>query len=149
MADDKHYVPGSFYRICDITGFKVRAERTRKLWSGTIRRIQSWEARQPQDFVKGVRDDQAVPDPRPRQVDRFINQDNMQGQFQIYGDKSDVYGAEFLVQNNQGPSYDTGLFSSYTNPTGTAEERVLNGTIPAVTPASLNQSMNRGPGDSE
>jgi hypothetical protein len=148
MADDKHYVPGSFYRICDITGFKVRAERTRKMWSGTIRRIASWEARQPQDFVKGVKDDQAVPDPRPRQVDRFINQDAGTGQFQVYGDQADVYGAEFLVQNNQGPAYDTGLFSNYNN-NGTAEMQELNGTVPAVTAASLNQSMNRGPGDSE
>lgn len=71
MADDKHYVGGSFYRICDMTGFKVRAERTRKEWYGTIRRNQSWEPRQPQDFVRGVRDDQNVQDARPRSVDQF------------------------------------------------------------------------------
>lgn len=72
MADDKHYVGGSFYRLCDRTGFKVRAGRTAKEWNGLIVRDQSWESRQPQDFVKGVRDYQAVPDPRPRQLDRFI-----------------------------------------------------------------------------
>ncbi len=147
MADDKHYVPGSFYRICDITGFKVRAERTHKMWSGTIRRIQSWEPRQPQDFVKGVRDDQAVSDPRPRQIDRFINQDNMQAQFQTYGKEVGVQ--RFLVQNQQGPAYNTGLNSNNTNLSGTAEEQVLNGTVPAVTTKSLDQSMNRGPGNSE
>lgn len=72
MADDKHYVGGSFYRICDRTGFKVRADRTAKEWNGLIVRNKSWESRQPQDFVKGVRDYQSVPDPRPRQLDRFI-----------------------------------------------------------------------------
>lgn len=72
MADDRHYVPGDFYRICDMTGFKTRAGRTQKMWSNTIRRIQSWEPRQPQDFVRGVADYQNVPEPRDRQIDRFV-----------------------------------------------------------------------------
>jgi len=71
MADDKHYVPGDFYRICDRTGFKIRANKTRKEWTGRIVRDQSWEPRQPQDFVTGVRDDQTVWDPRPRSVDAY------------------------------------------------------------------------------
>lgn len=69
MADDLHYVPGDFYRICDMTGFKVRANRTKEMWFGTIRRSQSWEPRQPQDFVRGRPDKQSVPDARPRQAD--------------------------------------------------------------------------------
>lgn len=72
MADDKHYVPGDFYRICDFTGFKVRANRTRKEWNNFIVREQSWEPRQPQDFVRGTYDDQTVPEPRPRSVNVFI-----------------------------------------------------------------------------
>lgn len=72
MADDRHYVPGSFYRICDRTGFKVRAGKTRMEWDGLLVRDQSWEARQPQDMVQGEPDDQTVSDPRPRQVNVFI-----------------------------------------------------------------------------
>jgi hypothetical protein len=72
MADDRHYVPGDFYRICDLTGFKIRANRTKKQWNNYIVREQSFELRQPQDFVRGVRDDQTVPEPRPRQVNVFI-----------------------------------------------------------------------------
>ena len=72
MADDKHFVGGSFYRICDMTGFKIRAERTAKQWNSLIVRDQSWEPRQPQDFVKGVRDEQAAPEPRPRQTNVFL-----------------------------------------------------------------------------
>lgn len=72
MADDRHYVPGSFYRIDDQSGFKVRAERTRKQWNNIIVRLESWEPRQPQDFVKGVPDYQMVPEPRPRQTNTFL-----------------------------------------------------------------------------
>lgn len=72
MADDLHYIPGDFYRLCDRTGFKVRAGKTRKEWNGRIIRNQSWEERHPQDFVRGVPDPQVAPDPRPRQVDQFI-----------------------------------------------------------------------------
>lgn len=68
MSDDLHFIPGSFYRICERTGFKIRAGRTRPEWTQHIVRVESWEARQPQDFVRGVPDDQTVPDARPRQA---------------------------------------------------------------------------------
>lgn len=71
MADDKHYVFGDYYRICERTGFKVRARKTRKEWTNRIIRDGSWEPRHPQDFVRGVRDDQTVPEPRPRTVNSF------------------------------------------------------------------------------
>lgn len=72
MADDKHYVPGDFYRIDDMSGFKVRSDKTRKMWYGTWRRDKSWEPRNAQDFVRGVRDYQNAPEPRPRQLNVFI-----------------------------------------------------------------------------
>lgn len=72
MADDLHYVPGDFYRVCDISGFKIRNGRTRKEWNNLIVWDRVWEARQPQDFVKGVIDDQTVPEPRPRQPNVFL-----------------------------------------------------------------------------
>lgn len=72
MTRDKRYIPGTFYRICDMTGFKIRDFRTKKQWNNIIVRQESWEARQPQDFVRGVRDEQAAPEPRPRQTDTFL-----------------------------------------------------------------------------
>lgn len=72
MADDLHYEPGDFYRIDDRSGFKVRARRTRKEWTNLIVDQKLWEPRHPQDFVKGVIDDQSVPEPRPRQTDVFL-----------------------------------------------------------------------------
>jgi hypothetical protein len=72
MADDRHYVPGDFYRIDDRTGFKRRASRTKLEWDGLIVDESVWEPRQPQDMVRGVRDDQTVPMPRPRQTNQFV-----------------------------------------------------------------------------
>lgn len=72
MGTKLHYKPGSFYRICDRTGFAYRAEGTRKQWNNIIVRDRSFEERQPQDFVRGRRDDQTVPEPRPRQTNVFL-----------------------------------------------------------------------------
>ena len=72
LSDDRHYVPGDWYRICDRTGFKVRASRTRKEWQNRIVRDVSWEPRNAQDFVRGVADEQYVPDVRPRQPNVFL-----------------------------------------------------------------------------
>lgn len=71
MGTERYYKPGSFYRICDRTGFAVRAERTRMQWNNLIVRDDVWEIRQPQDFVTGVTDDQSVPMARPRSVDAY------------------------------------------------------------------------------
>jgi hypothetical protein len=65
------YVPGDFWRIDDRTGFKVRSSQTREEWTGAIVDKGSWEARHPQDFVRGKKDDQRVPDARPRPTDVF------------------------------------------------------------------------------
>lgn len=59
------YRPGSFWRSDDRTGFSRRAEDTASEWTGLIVGKDVWEIRQPQDFVKGVKDYQGVPKPRP------------------------------------------------------------------------------------
>lgn len=72
MGRDLHYRPGSFYRTDDRTGFPTRAERTRKEWNGYIVGDLYWEARQPQDLVRGVPDYQAVPEARPLAPNTFV-----------------------------------------------------------------------------
>lgn len=72
MGRKLHYVPGSFYRTDDRTGFPQRAEQTRKQWDGLIVDENVWEARQPQDLVKGVPDNQSVPDARPLGSNVFV-----------------------------------------------------------------------------
>jgi hypothetical protein len=66
MTERTHYKPGEFYRICDRSGFKVRSSKTKKEWDGYVVRNKSWEVRHPQDLVRGVADDQTVPEARPR-----------------------------------------------------------------------------------
>lgn len=71
MGTEKHFVGGTFYRICDRTGFATRSWRTRIQWNNIIVRDDVYEARQPQDFVKGITDDQTVPLARPREVNAY------------------------------------------------------------------------------
>lgn len=65
------FIPGSFWRTCERTGFRVRAEDSKKEWTGLIVRREVWEQRHPQDFVRAVNDDQTVPDARPAPVMEF------------------------------------------------------------------------------
>jgi hypothetical protein len=59
------YIAGDFWRICDRSGFRVRASDTAREWNGLIVRKGDFEERHPQDFVRGRKDRQTVPDPRP------------------------------------------------------------------------------------
>lgn len=75
MANDKWYNPGDWYQLDDLSGFKIRASRSRRIPGGQTGNLivapERWEAQQPQDFVRGVVDDQTVPVPRPRQTNQF------------------------------------------------------------------------------
>ena len=66
------YIPGDFWRICDVCGFRYRSSQTFKRWDGLITCSEDWEPRHPQDFVRGRMDRQNIPDPRPEQVDTFL-----------------------------------------------------------------------------
>ncbi len=67
-----HYVPGDWKRICDISGFLVKASETRHQWDGLIARERDWTPRNPQDFVKGTADRQRVSHARPEPTtDKF------------------------------------------------------------------------------
>lgn len=68
----EYYKPGDHWKICDLSGFKVRASDTVKLWNGLIVKRDWAESRNPQDFARGVADNQRVPDPRPEQTDTFL-----------------------------------------------------------------------------
>jgi hypothetical protein len=64
--------PGGFWRIDDLTGFKVRASDTRKQWDGAIVHSDVYENRNPQDLIRSRRDKQSVQNPRPEGIDTFI-----------------------------------------------------------------------------
>lgn len=72
MGRKLHYKAGSFYRTDDRTGFPQRAEDTRREWNGLIVDERVWEGRQPQDLVRGVKDQQNVPEARPLAPNVFV-----------------------------------------------------------------------------
>lgn len=76
MADDLHYVGGDNYILDDLSGFKIRASRARIIPGGQTGQLavapERWEPQQPQDFVRGVWDDETVQIARPRQQNRFV-----------------------------------------------------------------------------
>jgi len=98
MGRENFYKPGSFYRICDRTGFAIRSERTRMEWNNLIVSDRVWEARQPQDFVKGVNDSQNVPYARPRSPNPTVGT-SLAPQFQSFNNPG--ASSQFEVQNGQ------------------------------------------------
>nr|WP_246375832.1 hypothetical protein [Gluconacetobacter takamatsuzukensis] len=59
-----------------MSGFKIRRSRARTIPGGQTGQAlvdgRRWEAQQPQDFVRGVADEQGVDVARPRQENRFV-----------------------------------------------------------------------------
>lgn len=51
------------------------ARDTMQEWTGQYVGKHEWEARHPQDFVRGRRDDQSVPDPRPEPPEAWSGPD--------------------------------------------------------------------------
>ncbi len=78
MGAADYYAPGDFNRICDRTGYKVKASRTQKEWNNMIVRRESWEPRQPQDLIRSRPDRQHVPDPRSESTDTFLGDNDVQ-----------------------------------------------------------------------
>lgn len=61
-----YYAPGDWNVICDRCGFKYKASQMKETWDGLMVCKKDWEPRQPQDYVRGVKDNQAVPWTRPK-----------------------------------------------------------------------------------
>lgn len=78
------YVHGDSNALCDMCGFKFKSSKLRYNWKGQRVCQNDWEPRHPQDFVRGVKDDQRAPDPRPEPEDVFI---------QYVGDMGDIYSS--------------------------------------------------------
>ena len=98
-----------------------------------------WEARQPQDFVKGVKDDQTVPEARPLSPNTFIELNQNGGaRFWNYNNEGQRAG-KFLVLQSTG-AVDPGINSesNYQNKGGTAGWLVYGITpVPPVDPSQF------------
>lgn len=65
--------PGQNKLKCMRTGFTIYSGDAKREWNGTIVRSQSYEERHPQDFVRGVKDDQKPDISNPEPEWRFLS----------------------------------------------------------------------------
>lgn len=65
MADQNKLKWGDHNIICDVCGFKKKSSDIRERWDGLFVCEEDWEQRHPQDFIRGMPDDQSVPFARP------------------------------------------------------------------------------------
>lgn len=76
MAREWWYNPGDNWLLDDLSGFKIRRTRSSVIPGGQTGGLavspDRWEPQQPQDFVRGVVDDQNAPLLRTRQQNRFV-----------------------------------------------------------------------------
>ena len=72
MAYIPRYDSGDWKALCDVCGREYKASMLTKRWDGLMCCVQDFEQRQPQDFVRGVDDNQTVPWSRPEPNDSFV-----------------------------------------------------------------------------
>lgn len=86
------YIPGDFWRICDVCGIRYRASQTRMRWDRLMVCEKDWEPRHPQDNVRARPDRMAVPNPRPDAVDVFVTSATMVSDDGLTTLQTDGYG---------------------------------------------------------
>lgn len=69
MAD----IPPKGVAICAFSGFKVPVSELVKNWDGQLVHYRFADKRNPQDFVRGVRDEQRLPISQPEATDVFLS----------------------------------------------------------------------------
>ena len=72
MSHIGYYKSGDNNAICDRCGKPFKASSLKKTWDGLYVCKKDWEPRQPQDYVRGVRDDTSVSLSRPESPDTFV-----------------------------------------------------------------------------
>jgi hypothetical protein len=71
MGRADFYQPGDWNAVCFECGRKKKASQMKRHWQGYYLCPEHWEVRQPQDFVRGVADPQALPWSQPMPGDTF------------------------------------------------------------------------------
>lgn len=65
-------MPGGPRAICDASGFEFPLDELVRQWDGMMVHPRFLDRRNPQDFVTGRRDSEAVPNARPEADDVFL-----------------------------------------------------------------------------
>lgn len=72
MGSNNYYAPGQWNFYCDLCGKPGKSSEAVKTWDGFWVCRHHKEERNPQDFLRGVKDNQSVPWSRPQPVDTFV-----------------------------------------------------------------------------
>lgn len=59
--------------ICEASGFKYPLSQLVRQWDGAMVHRSFVDKRNPQDFVRGVSDNQTIPNARPEAADVFLS----------------------------------------------------------------------------
>lgn len=73
MGRADFYSDGDYNAICDRCGKKYKFTNLKHTWDGLYVCSKCFEIRQPQDFVKGVKDNPSVTIARPENPDEFVD----------------------------------------------------------------------------
>ena len=71
MGRADYWLPRGWNMLCQVCGFKYKNEEMKLRWDGVWCCPEDWELRQPQDFVRGVRDPMTVPYTAPEPPNVF------------------------------------------------------------------------------
>lgn len=86
MPNTKYFEGGTWNGTCDICGLAFKFNQLLKCWDGSYRDAACFETRHPQDFVRAVRDNPAVPIARPQNIIYLVNSDNIFSEFPLNGE---------------------------------------------------------------
>lgn len=67
-----YWAPGDWNTVCYECGRKRKASQLKKHWQGYFVCPEHWESRQPQDFARGVPDNQTPPWTQSMPQDNFV-----------------------------------------------------------------------------
>lgn len=100
---------GSWNTICDVCGFKFKAEHLKQRWDGLIVCPEDFEVRHPQELIRPIQDQAKLPWTRPEATDVFINPSGLAPGCTIIGSQAVpglaipgcfVPGRDFGIRNN-------------------------------------------------
>jgi len=67
------FISGDWNAICDVCGFKFKASELKERWDGLKVCEKDWETRHPQELIRPIREQQALPWTRPEGTDQFVS----------------------------------------------------------------------------
>ena len=77
MGSNNYYAKGQWNAYCDLCGKPGKSSSMRKTWDGFYVCAFHKEERNPQDLIRGIKDDQSVPWSRPEATWQFVSIDSV------------------------------------------------------------------------